>query len=71
MKPSKFIPMGEYPLNKWKSIYIMLNENKTQVLYSIGGKIAQRWQALKRNTKGTYFFINGDRYFLHDFYVCS
>lgn len=68
MKKEDFKPCAYLTVCNWGGIEIMINDSVDAVIYSWFGKIARRWQPIKRSAKGRdYFTINNKRYYLDEF----
>ena len=60
--------MAVLALSNWGGVEIMVNNFCDAVIYRWYGKVAQRWQEIKYNSKGEPFFtIQGRRYYLSEF----
>ena len=68
MRPSEFQPTGYLCISNYGGIELMLSDDGESAIYSIYGKISERWQKIKYTPTGrAYITIKNRRYFLSEF----
>ncbi len=69
MRPSEFKPQGYLCLSNYGGVELMLSDDGEEAIYSLYGKISERWQKVKYTPTGrAYITIKNRRYFLSEFY---